>query len=165
MDMGPYLSSLHQALTAVTRSFAPEVQQAADHVAESLEPGLRLTLMQMASDIAAEVTVQLEGDLVEVRLRGGAPEIVVERAPQEAEPPSPPPAPAPPTPEDDGGTARISLRLPDALKSQVDQAAASEAVSVNTWLVRAVQRALTTPGAPSSAEPTTSARRLDGWAR
>ena len=164
MDLSPYLASLRQALATTARGSGEQVQDAAERLAQSLEPALRLTLMELASDVAAEVTVQLDGDVVELRLRGGNPEVVVQQRPRPAEPPAPPAPPAPPVPEDDGGTARISLRLPETLKSQVDQAAGREGVSVNTWLVRAAQQALAGP-AGATENVTRTGRRMSGWVR
>ena len=43
---------------------------------------------------------------------------------------------------DEGATARINLRLPEHLKTRVDEAAASEGLSINTWLVRSLSVAL-----------------------
>jgi hypothetical protein len=43
-------------------------------------------------------------------------------------------------------TARITLRLPESLKASVEAAAANEGVSVNTWLVRALQRSVSGGG-------------------
>jgi hypothetical protein len=64
--------------------------------------------------------------------------------------------------EAEGGTARISLRLPEPLKVRAEQAAAARGTSLNSWLVRAVAAALHTPGStPSGRRP----RRLSGFAR
>lgn len=164
MDLSPYVASLRQALATAARGSAEQVQDAAELLAQSLEPALRLTLMELASDVAADVTVQLDGDVVELRLRGGNPEVVVQQRPRPADVPPPPAPPAPPVPEDDGGTARISLRLPETLKSQVDQAAGREGVSVNTWLVRAAQQSLAGPGGPTTDNVRTG-RRMSGWVR
>ena len=43
---------------------------------------------------------------------------------------------------DDGMAARISLRLPDTLKTAIDDAAAKEGISANAWLVRELKRAV-----------------------
>ncbi|ROR72767.1 histidine kinase [Bogoriella caseilytica] len=168
MDLSRYLSSLQQALAGSADSAGPEVQEAANRLAITLEPALRLTLMELAADVAAEVTLKLDGDCVELRLRGGNPEIVVERASAaETEIPAPPTPPPAPTPAEDGSTARISLRLPEGLKNQVDEAAGREGVSVNNWLVRAVHTAVNRPEATSSGPVTDPCRRgprrLDGW--
>jgi hypothetical protein len=54
--------------------------------------------------------------------------------------------------------ARFSLRLPDELKAKVDARAASEGISTNTWIVRALDAA-TGRGIPSSPRN----RRLSGY--
>ena len=38
--------------------------------------------------------------------------------------------------------ARVNLRLPEQLKARVEQAASTEGLSVNAWLVRAAAAAL-----------------------
>ncbi|UFU07729.1 toxin-antitoxin system HicB family antitoxin [Ruania halotolerans] len=168
MELNGYLSSLQQALANATGTSSPEVQEAAERLAQTLEPALRLTLMELASDVASEVTLRLEGAVVEVRLRGGSPELVVEQqAAEVAEiltPPTPPEPPAPPLPEDDGSQTRITLRVTETLKSRIDDAAASDGVSVNAWLVRAVQQTLAGPS-PTETRPSTSGRRMTGWVR
>jgi HicB family len=60
---------------------------------------------------------------------------------------------------DDAFSARITLRLPEGLKAQLEVAANLEGTSVNAWIVRALQRGL---------EPRTrsvrTGRRLSGFA-
>ena len=53
----------------------------------------------------------------------------------------------------------MSLRLSDGLKKAVDEAAAREGVSVNTWLVRAAGQALT----GRSNNRRGAHNRLTGW--
>ena len=55
------------------------------------------------------------------------------------------PPPAERRGDDGDASARISLRLSEALKSEIDPAAARDGVSVNTWLVRAASAALQPP--------------------
>lgn len=163
MQIDSYLTALQQSLATAAQTSSTEVQQAAERLAAAMEPALRLNLVEFAADLAAEITIQLEGASVEVRFRGGGPEIVVTaEAPEAPEPMEPPPPPPPPAPEDEG-MARISLRLPESLKTQVEQAAATESTSTNSWLVRAAQRALS-PGRTSPTY-TTSSRRMTGWVR
>jgi predicted HicB family RNase H-like nuclease len=57
-------------------------------------------------------------------------------------------------------SARISLRLPESLKTAVEQAAAREGVSTNTWLVRAIARAT-----ESRTQAHSTGKRLTGYAR
>jgi len=55
----------------------------------------------------------------------------------------PPAEPAGAPRADDGEvSARISLRLSESLKAEVEQAAAREGVSVNSWLIRVAGAAL-----------------------
>ena len=47
-----------------------------------------------------------------------------------------------PAADDESGTARLTLRMPERLKARVEEQAAREDVSTNAWLVRAVTRGL-----------------------
>ncbi len=68
-------------------------------------------------------------------------------------------------------TARISLRLPERLKADVEQAASQESISVNTWLVRAARNGLTSnrsgradsAGRGDWAPPGRGGHRITGW--
>jgi hypothetical protein len=59
------------------------------------------------------------------------------------------------------------LRLPDNLKTRVEQAASAEGLSANTWLVRAVGAALdrVQPARRREGPPTTGGGRFTGWVR
>ena len=58
-------------------------------------------------------------------------------------------------------TSRTTLRLPDALKSRAEAAAANEGVSLNTWLVRAITTALE----PKREEREQRSSSYAGWVR
>jgi predicted HicB family RNase H-like nuclease len=59
---------------------------------------------------------------------------------------------------EDGLTARITLRLPESLKRELEAAAAGEGVSLNAWLVRALSRSTAPP-------PRRTGKRLTGYAK
>ncbi|HEY2436565.1 MAG TPA: toxin-antitoxin system HicB family antitoxin, partial [Solirubrobacteraceae bacterium] len=62
-------------------------------------------------------------------------------------------------PPDEAYGARITLRLPESLKTRLETAATASGVSVNTWLVRALRRSL-------DARPSTrGSHRLTGYGR
>jgi len=63
--------------------------------------------------------------------------------------------------------SRINLRMPDQLKGRIEQAAASEGLSVNSWLVRAATAALerTDPGRRREPRPPMGGQRFTGWGR
>ena len=63
--------------------------------------------------------------------------------------------------EDETATARITLRLPEALKQRVDDAAARARRSTNTWLVDAIRDAVSAP----PAQRRSRGRQLSGWVR
>lgn len=160
MDLASYVETLRADVTAAAAVGGPEVARAAELVADVLEPALRLVLLDVLSDAADEVTAALDGPTVELRMRGRAPELVISGVPLAAEPPPPPPPPV----ADDEGTSRLTLRLPDTLKTRAEQAAGAEGISVNAWLVRAVSRALAEPTAPPTPWPS-GPRRLTGFGR
>lgn len=51
------------------------------------------------------------------------------------------------------------LRLPETLKAEIDAAASTAAISVNTWLVRAARGALARGPGPRNR----SAQHIRGW--
>lgn len=168
MDLSRHLATLRESLTAATRHSSDTAQQAAEDIATTLEPSLRLMAMDLACEIVSEVTVELDGDVVDIRLRGGEPEVIVQRqspAPDvaEAAAPSAPPQPPLPAPEDgDDALVRVSLRMPERLKERVEVAAAQAGVSINTWLLRAAQAHLERDTPDATPRP---GRRMTGWAR
>jgi HicB family len=146
MELSDYVSGFRDELTSITRFAGPEKAEAARMLAEALEPAFRLTLLEVLSAAAAEVTQRLDGVAVDVRLSSGSPEFVVTSAPGSAEDAAGPPASSAEG-ADDAGTARITLRLPEGLKARIDTAAAADGVSVNSWLVQAARRGLDDRGA------------------
>lgn len=165
MDLTDYVDALRGSLTAAAAAGTEQTQETARLLAEALEPAVRLTVTEALSAMAAEVTAAWDGGLVDIRVRGRDPEVVVVHAPESG--PEFDPAPGPPVeeadPEDDGAVARISLRLPEALKSRAETAAAAAGLSLNAWLVRAVADGLREPTDPprSARGP----RRYSGFAR
>ena len=163
MDFTPYIEALRRDLAAAGEAAAEEVRDAAQRLSYAVEPSLRLTLLEALSTAAAEVSAQLANAVVEVRLRGRDADLVVTDTDDAAMASSSTPPPTPPgAGESEEGTSRISLRLPDSLKSRVEQAAAREGLSVNAWLVRAISHTL--DGHPGSASVRTG-RRISGWVR
>jgi predicted HicB family RNase H-like nuclease len=163
MELSEYTGVLRGELAAITRFASEDVARAGQMLAEALDSSVRLTLLDVLSAAAAEITAHLDDTVVEVRLAGGEPSFVVSSA-QPAE--SAGPAAATESP-DETGTVRVTLRLSDALKVRVEAAAASESLSVNSWLVHAVIRALDGPG-PSAAPPRSRrgvGQRITGYAR
>jgi HicB family len=164
MELTPYLESLRADLAAAAAPGGPETTRAAELLGHSLEASARLALLEALSDAAAEITTRLHDATVEVRLRGRSADFVVTQA--AAEPDVAAPAPTLET----GDLTRLTLRMPEALKTHVEQAAAAEGISVNAWLVRAVAAAMTRPPGPPTAPPPPAGpgrrgKRLTGFAQ
>jgi hypothetical protein len=162
MDLSEYAESLRRELLAITRFAGEDVTRAAEMLAESLDSSVRLALLDVLSAAAEEITAGLDGAVIDVRLAGMEPEFVVTLHQDATAEPAPATADAP----DDANQARITLRMPEGLKTRVESAAAGSGVSVNTWLVRAVSRALDTqPGGPAAKPRSSIGQRYTGFAR
>src|SRR2546423_1167776 len=164
MDLSPYLEALRRDLAAAAAPGGPDLARAADTLAGSLDAAARLCLRDALPAPAAELTPRLESASGEVRLRGREADLVVtEETPSEAVAPA---APAPPT--DGADLARVTLRLPESLKELVEQAASAEGMSVNAWLVRAVNAAVHSGPAnhpPTRGDRHRAGRRISGFAQ
>ena len=175
MDLTPFVDQLKQELGAAAAVGGDEARALADRLTAPLDASLRLALLSALSTAAEEITSQLAPGAVDVRLRGGDIGFVVSA-------PVPPPdevddrtAPEPAAPDtgavpdtDEGATARITLRVPEQLKSRIEDAAAREGFSVNTWLTRAVTRGLEhrdEPGPTDRRRTRWSGQQYSGWVR
>ncbi|WP_353353840.1 toxin-antitoxin system HicB family antitoxin [Intrasporangium sp. DVR] len=181
MDITEYVEALRQDLTRAAGAMGPDTEQAAQRLGVALDSSVRLALMDALSHAAAEITNELDGISVEVRLQGREPVFVVVGAGPSAVAEATTPIRQTDTaalPADDEGaeTARITLRIPDALKSRAEELAAGRGQSLNTWIVNAVRLAtmpgvdLTIsgqwgagPGAPGRNR--SSNKRIQGWVR
>jgi hypothetical protein len=168
MELSPYVETLQRELSAAADVAGDDVRRAAERLLSSLDAAVRLVIIEALSAAAEQITAELAPGSVELRMRGRDPELVVTAA-ATAEPPPPPRPPSPPPFEgDEGTTARISLRLPDGLKSRIEEAADAIGASVNSWLVHALQDAVVQvdPQQPETHHhPSRRGRRLSGWVR
>jgi hypothetical protein len=173
MDLTPFVDQLHRDLLTAADAGGDEARALAERLTAPLESSVRLALLSALSQAAEEITGQLAPGTVDVRLRGSDLGFAVTHPPVEpatgpAAGPSAPEATGPAVDLDEGGTLRITLRLPEQLKSRVDEAAARLGVSVNTWLVRAVATAMDPQPRPSSDSRRSrwsGGSQYTGWAR
>jgi hypothetical protein len=144
MDLTPYVENLRRELAVTAEAGGEDARALAERLTAPLESAIRLMLLDALSAAADDITLELAPGSVELRLRSGEPDFVVTPAP--ADDPIEPAADPPPRPAsldaDEGAVARINLRLPEQLKTDVEQAAAGERLSVNSWLVRAAAAAV-----------------------
>ena len=129
MDLTPHVAALRLALEDIAGEDEAG-QAAADRMAAALAPALQLQLLDLLGEIALEVSAQLPDGRLDLQLAGRDPVLVYRGI-----------DPAPPTATDGDGseTARLTLRMPESLKSAIDAAADAESISVNAWLVGAAR--------------------------
>lgn len=170
MDLTQYVAALRHHLVVAADAGGDDARQLAERLTAPLESAARLVMLDVLSAAAAEITRELAPGSVDVRLRGGAAELVVTSPPADedvgdAGEAAPGPAPHPmPSGGDDDATARITLRIPDQLKGRIEEAAGREGVSVNAWLVRVVADAVA-PGRPAGRRNPLGGQRHTGWVR
>lgn len=169
MELSPFVNRLRGDLLAVAAGAGPDVVTAAERLAIALDPAVRMVLLEVVTEAAAAISAELGRETIDVRLVGRDPEFVVT---QMVEPPTttapplpPPPAPADAGEADDGGLARITVLLPEALKARAEEQAAHTGQSLNAWIVDAVRDGVDgIPGvAASVARRARVGTRVQGW--
>ena len=169
MQLDTYVDALRAELAAVARVSGPEAEELLDRLAGPLDAALRLVVQEAVSDAAQEISRELAPGSVDVRLRGrDLGFVVTPSGPGRADdPPMLPPRPPaarptdPPRDAGDGGTARLTVRLVDQLKAEVEAAAERDGLSVNAYLVRILTSALQSGTTPSSRAG--GGNRMSGW--
>ncbi len=166
MDLTPYVETMRTHLLTAAAMGDQQARDTARLLADALEPGARLALTHALSAFADEVTAAWGAGSVEIRMRGGEPEVVVTVETEVAG------APSDETyvnieADGDAGAARVSLRMPEYVKSAAENRANESALSLNAWLTRTIAGALSRvqqPPAPPG-PPTPPGRRLSGYHR
>jgi predicted HicB family RNase H-like nuclease len=149
MQMAHHIQAIQEDLAGAA-AVAPDesTAEAGRRLTHALASSLHLRLLDVLTEVAAELSASLPGR-VDVRLAGREPELVyVEEEAAE---------PTPPASAEDGLTARITLRLPEPLKAQIEIAASREGLSINAWIIRALTRRL-------ERKTVRAGRRLSGYA-
>ncbi|MFE6547758.1 toxin-antitoxin system HicB family antitoxin [Streptomyces sp. NPDC057746] len=172
MDLTPYVDTLRRELAVAAEAGGDDARELAERLTAPLESATRLTMLNVLSAAMDEITRELAPGSVDVRLRGLDPDFVVTPPPTYGAPAEAVIAPAEPlnvqapAEADEGGTARVNLRLPAHLKARAEEAASREGLSVNAWLVRAVSAAVDGGARPRTPEKTRSiGQNFTGWVR
>ncbi|WP_307123420.1 hypothetical protein [Streptomyces sp. B1I3] len=172
MDLTPYVDTLRRELAVAAEAGGDDARALAERLTAPLESAARLTLLNVLSAAMDEVTRELAPGSVDVRLRGLDPDFVVTPPPTGGDAPAEPATSvepfraSAPADGDEGGTARVNLRLPAHLKARAEEASAREGLSVNAWLVRAVSAAVDGDTRPRTTEKArTVGQSFTGWVR
>jgi hypothetical protein len=175
MDLRLYVDNIQRQLAVAAEAGGDDARALAERLVAPLDAAIRLTLQDVLAAAVEEITRELAPGSVELRLRGRDPEFVV-TAPRvdwslddrgHGDDEATEVAPSPSVEPDEGVMSRINLRMPDQLKSRIEQAAGNEGLSVNGWLVRAATTALerTDSGRRRERRTPAGAQRYTGWAR
>jgi hypothetical protein len=164
MQVDPYVVQVQNQLAATAALGDESTRAIAEALSSAAEPAVRLAVLNAVSAAANEITaalldsprapavgVHMDGDELRIEVRNGEPDEPVSEFASSG-------------PDDSENAARISLRLPEALKSQIDSAARASGISVNAWIIHAVSRALSgSRGWKGPVGDAGTARRLTGW--
>ena len=150
MKIGPHVDALRSDLSAAAMLGDARAAEVGAQLADAIGRSAPLRFQEALGQALLEANEQLPSGHLELRLAGSDPGIVF--VDDEAA--------STPAAVDEPSAARLTLRLPERLKLQLEEAAAREGVSVNTWLVRALSGAVS-----QSTRPTGPRRRLVGYGR
>ena len=152
METAQFIEGLQEDLRELAQIGGDELVHAARRLEGAVKQSATLRLIDALTQVALDLSSQLPNGHIDVRLSGQDPELVyVEEEGEES------PAPS----GEDGLSSRITLRLPDSLKASVERAAEAEGASVNTWIVRALQRAVSGGGGRA----VRSGKRITGFSQ
>jgi hypothetical protein len=126
MDVTSIIARMESALETQVRLTGddPAIESAAGALLAALGPAMRQASLELAEQAAIEVGAQVPGHTVEVVLRDGEPVLAV-RADDAA-----------PAFTTDDLEARLTLRLPAALKGVIEESASETGDSVNSFVVK-----------------------------
>ena len=164
MELDSYVRQVQEQLAAAAALGDDRVREVASSLASAALPAVRLAILGALAAAADEITAALLDN-------PGAPTVAVhlDAADIRIAVTSDAGEPVPLLHPDEGeASARISLRLPEALKGEIDDAATRAGVSVNTWLIRAATATLRSGfGGPSGRggweHRSSNANHVTGW--
>lgn len=150
MQTSWFTETLRADLEAVGSIGSDKAIKIADRLITVALPLARARMLEAMSMSLGELSATLGIERIDLRVSGDE----VTFVPAESAPESPVASS-----DASGEQARFSLRLPDDLKTRIDERAAADGVSTNTWIVRALEAACSR-GPHRSGRP---GRRLTGY--
>jgi hypothetical protein len=133
VQLDSHIQAIQHELASTAALGDDATSEAARRMSDALAATLHLHLLDLLGEAALEIGGQIDSGRVEVRLAGRDPELVVitDDVPESSQ-----------FGLGEESSGRITLRLPESLKSGIEAAAAREGVSTNAWLVRSIARTL-----------------------
>jgi len=140
MKMSLVVDGLRGDVISVGELGDETVADVAERIGEVLSRSIPSRILDLLSEVAAEVSAELPDGRVEIRVAGDDVDLAYVESPSAGG--------TGPEGADDGGperdrdmSARITLRLSESLKARVEEGAAREGISVNTFIVRTLEHA------------------------
>ncbi len=130
MKMSSVVDGLRSDVVAVGELGDDTVAEVARRIAEVLGRSVPGRVLDLLSDAAAELTATLPDGRIDIRVAGDDVEMTYVEEP----------GTMPAAGDGDDLSARITLRVSEGLKSRVERSAAAEGVSVNTFILRTLER-------------------------
>jgi hypothetical protein len=132
MKMSLAIEGLRSDVVAVAELGDETVAEVADRILAILSRSASSRILDLLAEAAAELSAELPEGRVEIRLVGDDVEFayVDERA-RTSEPEA-------------ELSARVTLRLSDQLKARVEESAGRDGLSVNSWILRTLERGTST---------------------
>jgi HicB family len=152
MKMSPHVDALRNDLASAAALGDELAAQVGARLADAVARSAPLRFLDALGEALLEANEQLQSGHLELRLAGNDPNVVLVADESDSKPAA--------RDTETRSVARLTLRLPERLKSELEAAAAREGVSVNTWLVRALTGAVSHATRPSNPR-----RRLVGYGR
>jgi hypothetical protein len=133
MKMSMVVDGLRTDVISVGELGDDTVAEVAERIADLLGRSVPARILDLLSEVAAELSAELPEGRIEIRVAGDDVDLAyVEDAPRAAADSD--------EVADRDQSARISLRLGESLKARLEEGAAREGISVNAYIVRTLER-------------------------
>jgi hypothetical protein len=134
MLISELLDGIREDFTALGQLGGPDTALIAERLGAAIEPSLRTHFLEAMNNVVQEfnlqdsvaLTLNLEGDQIRMSRVVAVDDV------------------ATPTPTPSDYSARIALRLSDGLKEDIEHLATDVGSSVNSWIVRTLERSVRT---------------------
>jgi hypothetical protein len=130
MLISDYLQGIREDLRNLAELTGPEIAPTVERLGSNLEPALQKRFLDALNDLVQEFNVQ-DGSPLSLNFEGDTLRLT-RLIPVDTEP----------GPASSDYSARIALRLSDELKGSIENLAVDVGSSVNSWIVRTLERSV-----------------------